>query len=151
LLTTVQAVHTIACLTEPLSVVTSLYFCSYRPHHSRGTVSPDTIMYNGDALPATISVMKRNSTFDFYSTFALAAYRNNLTVTYTGYKNNTIVAYNRTLVLNATGPPAKYTFNWTGLTNLTFASVNGTGTPAGYKSSKYQFLMDNMRILPPAV
>jgi hypothetical protein len=93
--------------------------------------------------------MKANSTFDFYSTYALAAYRNNLTVTFAGFRGRT-VAFNRTLVLNATGPPSKYTFNWTGLTNLTFASVNGTGTPA-YKSMNIQFLMDNMRILPPAV
>jgi len=105
-----------------------------------GIVSPGNVAYNAFGAPADVMSVSSSTPFFFNGAYFTAAWNDNLQVTVTGYSGATPVD-SETVTLSATAPTFE-SFNYAGVTEVTFDSFGGTPHP-GYDGSGEHFAMDN--------
>ena len=108
--------------------------------YQAGVVSPNNVIYNHGANPASIA---NPAPFNFISACLTAAWNDNLQVEVKGYTNGTLI-YDNTYTLSAAAPTL-IQFNYSGVNEVDFNSFGGTRHP-GYSSSGKQFVMDNVTV-----
>ncbi len=107
-----------------------------------GTISPPTVAYNEGGKPASIIGF---SAFDLLSAYVSAAWRNNLILYATGSVNGVII---QTLATNLSNTePTLLNFNFYGVDRVDFGTAGGFAD-AAYPGSGYQFVMDNVLLVP---
>jgi hypothetical protein len=114
------------------------------PHsgYAAGVVSSPNVAFNVAGNPASFSSATQ---FTLTSAYFTGAWFDGLNITIQGLNGATVVD-STTVVVNATVPTLS-SFNWTGLTEVAFASSGGTLHP-GYAGSGSgpQFVLDNLTI-----
>ncbi len=108
-----------------------------------GVVSPKNVAFNGSGRPATIS---SGSPFTLNSGYFTAPFMDDLTVEVTGFDGATQL-YTTSFVVDTSGPML-VTFDWTGLSKVTFATSGGTVHP-GFGGSFPSFSLDNLTVDEP--
>jgi hypothetical protein len=91
--------------------------------------------------PAT-ATFNSETPFTLNSFYATAAWRDDLTVTVTGYNGATQI--DQTVFTVGTQSASFEVFNWTGLTSVSLTPSGGV--PHGYGQSDYEVAIDNMTI-----
>jgi hypothetical protein len=96
--------------------------------YGNGIVSPSTVIYNDQDLPAIFS---RTEKFDFNSAYLTAAWSNGLNVLVRGFSDTT-QTYSRSLVLNI-DRPTLINFDFLGVDRVVFTAAGGVdiGSPRG--------------------
>ena len=112
--------------------------------YSAGVISPPIVAFNVDGFNASLL---SDQPFSLLSAYLTAAWNDNLEVEVTAYAGNTL-ADDTTYILSAT-QPMLINFNCLGVTEVNFITGHGTPHLAYGDSPGYQFVMDNMVIVPP--
>jgi hypothetical protein len=123
----------------------SNFYAAYAPGdpnsgYLAGMVSPPNVAFNGGGNPASFSSV---TPFTLTSAYFTGAWNDGLNITIQGLNGATVVD-STTIVVSATSPTL-YSFDWTGLTAVDFASSGGTPHP-GYDGAGTQFALDNLTI-----
>ena len=105
-----------------------------------GVVSAPNDAFNEAGDPASFSSV---TPFSFVSGYFTAAWKEGLNISIQGL-NGTNVLFSRTIIVSSTAPTLE-TFNWTGLTEVTFDSFGGTPSPNPTGTGS-QFVLDNLTI-----
>jgi hypothetical protein len=106
-------------------------------------MSPPNEAYNEWGTPANFS---SPTPFTFTSAYITGAWNSGLNITIQGFNGATMVD-SETIVVSSTAPTLE-TFNWSGLTEVTFNSFGGTPNPT-YDGFGTQFALDNLTINAP--
>ena len=104
-----------------------------------GVVSGTNVAYNGFGTAASVS----DGTFSLDSAYFTGAWNDGLSITVAGF-NGVNQLDTTTFIVNTSGPTFE-TFNWSGLTEITFNSTGGIHHN-GYGGAGTQFAMDNLTI-----
>jgi hypothetical protein len=109
--------------------------------YDNGLVSGTEVAYNSFANDGTIT--KSSGTFDFAGTYASAAWRDGLEVTFTGSKNGSQL-YSTTVSVDHTGPNWQ-ALNFTGIDTLKISTSGGTEV-SGLIGSGAHVALDNFAV-----
>ncbi|HWG46361.1 MAG TPA: PEP-CTERM sorting domain-containing protein [Gemmataceae bacterium] len=104
--------------------------------YTNGAVSSPNVAFNAAGLPA--SVLSSNP-FTLNSAYFTAAWRVGLTIAATDNKGDT-----KTFVVSPSGP-MRETFNWTGITSVTFTPSGGYPAPKAAGDGT-EFALDNLTV-----
>lgn len=114
--------------------------------YSLAVVSGPNVAYN--TSEGALSIFS-TSTFTFNSVFMTAAWDDDVHITVTGSLKG-VFEDTKTVILSATAPTL-FTFDWSGIDNVTFTPSGGTHHP-GYDGGYYthsgpMFVMDNLDVV----
>jgi hypothetical protein len=112
-----------------------------------GVVSLSNVGLMGDDSIGK-SVLVSGGVFDFKSAWLTAAGRDGLNIRVRGYSfgTNGILRYDRTVIVNTSGPTF-FNFNYVGIDTLRFDTSGGVPAPIGYPGKL--FLIDDMTVKLP--
>ena len=110
--------------------------------YTAGLVSSPNDAFNSGGTPSSLSSI---TPFSFVSGYFTGAWNDGLNITIQGL-NGANILDSMTIIVSSTAPTLE-TFNWTGLTQVTFNSFGGTPNPR-YAStgSGTHFVLDNLTI-----
>lgn len=117
---------------------------TYVPHsgYASGIVSGSNDAFNMFGAQANFS---STTSFTFVSAYFTGAWNDGLNITIQGLNGSTVLD-TATIIVNASAPTLA-TFNWAGLTEVTFKSFGGTANPADQTSGAgTNFVMDNLTL-----
>ena len=128
------------------SVLNYEYYGKNQSGYKNGTISGTNTLFN--FAERDMSIEKTGGgTFDLVSAWMTGAWRNNLSVTVTGFLNGQVVN-TMDLTLSAINP-TEVLFNFTGIDKVTFSSTKVTGdTVPGFINKGWQMAIDDMVITP---
>lgn len=110
--------------------------------YAAGLISPPNEAFNEGGTPANFS---STTPFTFASGYFTGAWNEGLNITIQGFTGATLVD-STTIVVSSTAPTLE-TFNWAGLTEVTFNSFGGTPNPTyAPHGSGTQFALDNLTV-----
>jgi len=112
--------------------------------YTPGTVSPNNTTFNSNGQPASFS---SSTSFTVNSLWATAAWRDGLSVTFSGYGLGDSLVYTRTVSPSAT-EPTLYAFNWTDIYKFEVSTAGGTYHP-GYDDNWTQVAIDDITVNVP--
>ena len=110
-----------------------------------GTVSSPNVAFNGFGDPASLST--NNTPFTFNSVYLTGAWNNGLDISIQGFQGANQL-YSRTVTVDSTAPTL-FSFNWSGIDSLRFASSGGID--AGYGGGGTHFALDNLTVNTTAI
>ncbi|CAN1209365.1 hypothetical protein TUMEXPCC7403_04015 [Tumidithrix helvetica PCC 7403] len=106
--------------------------------YQAGVVSPNNVIFNGFANPASLSSA---TPFTFNSAYFTAAWNDGLQIDVKGFLGSTQL-FATTIAPSATAPTL-FTFDWAGIDTLSFVSYGGT-QHQGYIGNGTHFALDNL-------
>jgi len=121
---------------------------NYSPNPSgylNGTVSSPNVAFNAFANPASLST--NNTPFTFKSVYLTGAWNNGLNILIQGFQGANQL-YSQTVTVDSTAPTL-FSFNWSGIDSLRFASSGGID--AGYGGGGTHFALDNLTVNTTAI
>jgi hypothetical protein len=110
--------------------------------YANGVVSSPNVAYNAYGNPASFS----GAGFELVSGDFTAAWNDGLSILVQGYNGASLID-TTTFVVNTSGPTLE-TFDWTGLTSVTFTSSGGTHNP-NLDGNGEHFALDNLSVAVP--
>src|SRR5260370_32746212 len=111
--------------------------------YRNGVVSGNQVAYLGAMNPGTTGIITNGLGFDLISGYLTGAWRDGLQVRVVG-SSNAVVLYDQTCTLS-TLAPAFISFNYHGLTQLSFSTFGCTHNPP-FGGDVYQFVMDDVTV-----
>jgi len=112
--------------------------------YANSVISPNQVAFLwGAANPGTTGTIGSEAGFDLISGYLTAAWRDGLQVRVIGYSGATVL-YDNTYTLNTTDPTF-ISFNYDGVTQVSFTASGGTQNPA-FSLQGYHFSMDNVTV-----
>ena len=112
--------------------------------YKAGVVSPENVVYNAWAAPASILAIG-DATFSVQSAFLCGAWNDDLQVQIQGFRDgNLLSGYDFTVVLSATAPTNVF-MGFENIDELRFTSSGGT-KHAGYDGSGTHFVLDDLAL-----